>query len=38
MKIVQLFKIYWPDNGGGIAKVMEGIADGFPDCDQEIIV
>ena len=26
MKIVQLFKIYWPDNGGGIAKVIESIA------------
>lgn len=38
MKITQLFKIYWPDNGGGIAKVMEHIADGFSDCEQEIIV
>lgn len=38
MKITQLFKIYWPDNGGGIAKVMENIADGFADCEQEIIV
>ncbi len=38
MKIVQLFKIYWPDNGGGIAKVIESIADGFSDCEQEIIV
>lgn len=38
MKITQLFKIYWPDNGGGIAKVMESIAAGFPDCEQEIIV
>lgn len=38
MKITQLFKIYWPDNGGGIAKVMESIAQGFPDCEQEIIV
>lgn len=38
MKITQLFKIYWPDNGGGIAKVMESIAEGFSDCGQEIIV
>jgi len=38
MKITQLFKIYWPDNGGGIAKVMESIAEGFSDCEQEIIV
>lgn len=38
MKIIQLFKIYWPDNGGGIAKVMEQIAEGFPTWDQEIIV
>lgn len=38
MKITQLFKIYWPDNGGGIAKVMEDIADGFRDCEQEILV
>lgn len=38
MKITQLFKIYWPDNGGGIAKVMESIADGFSGCRQEIIV
>ena len=27
MKIVQIFKIYWPDNGGGIATVMESIAN-----------
>lgn len=38
MKITQLFKIYWPDNGGGIAKAMENIAQSFPDCEQEIIV
>lgn len=38
MKITQLFKIYWPDNGGGIAKVMESIAEGFSDCSQEMIV
>ena len=38
MKIIQAFKIYWPDNGGGIAKVMESIADAFADCRQEIIV
>lgn len=36
--MTQLFKIYWPDNGGGIAKVMESIAEGFSDCEQEIIV
>ncbi len=29
MKIVQLTKIYWPDNGGGIARVAESIADGM---------
>ncbi|MDE7312194.1 MAG: glycosyltransferase [Eubacterium sp.] len=38
MKITQLFKIYWPDNGGGIAKVMESIADGCEGCVQEMIV
>lgn len=38
MKITQLFKIYWPDNGGGIAKVMESIADGCEGCVREIIV
>lgn len=38
MKITQLFKIYWPDNGGGIAKVMESIALAFTDCAQEMIV
>lgn len=38
MKLIQLFKIYWPDNGGGIARVMESIADGFSDWEQEIIV
>lgn len=38
MKITQLFKIYWPDNGGGIATVMERIANGMSDCEQEIIV
>ena len=38
MKITQLFKIYWPDNGGGIAKVMESIASGLSDCQHEIIV
>ncbi|MDE7312708.1 MAG: glycosyltransferase [Eubacterium sp.] len=37
-KLTQLFKIYWPDNGGGIANVMESIADGFLCCRQEIIV
>lgn len=38
MKITQLFKIYWPDNGGGIAKVIESIADGLPEYEQQIIV
>lgn len=38
MKLVQLFKIYWPQNGGGIATVIERIAAGFPDWEQEIIV
>lgn len=38
MKITQIFKIYWPGNGGGIATVMERIADGCRDWEQEIIV
>ncbi len=38
MKMTQVFKVYWPDNGGGIASVMESIADGFRDWEQEIIV
>ena len=38
MKITQLFKIYWPDNGGGIARIMENIADAFAGSRQEIIV
>lgn len=38
IKITQLFKVYWPDNGGGIARVMESIVDGSADCAQEIIV
>ena len=38
MKLTQLFKIYWPDNGGGIATVIQQIADGFRDWKQEIIV
>ena len=29
MKLVQLTKIYWPDNGGGIARVAESIATGM---------
>ncbi len=37
-KMTQLFKIYWPDNGGGIANVMESIANGCASCRQEIIV
>ena len=38
MKMTQVFKVYGPDNGGGIASVMESIADGFRDWEQEIIV
>lgn len=38
MKIVQLFKIYWPDNGGGIATVMESIATAMKSEKQEIVV
>lgn len=38
MKIAQLFKIYWPDNGGGIAKVMESIADALPECEHQMLV
>ncbi len=38
MKIVQLFKIYWPDNGGGIATVMESIANAMKKEKQEIVV
>lgn len=38
MKIIQLFKIYLPDNGGGIAKVMESIVDALPECEHQILV
>lgn len=38
MKITQLFKIYWPDNGGGIAKVMESIVQALSEYEQQIIV
>lgn len=47
VKIVQLFKIYWPDNGGGIARVIENISscldkwnqeDESVDIEQEIVV
>lgn len=38
MKVTQLFKIYWPDNGGGIAKVMESIAECLPGCEHQVIV
>lgn len=38
MKILQIFKIYWPDNGGGIASAMEAAASFFPSRDQKIIV
>ena len=37
MKLVQLTKLYWPDNGGGIARVVESIAAGFSDWQQRII-
>lgn len=36
MKVVQLFKIYWPDNGGGIAAVMKSIVDVLQKNEQEI--
>ena len=38
MKMTQVFKVYWPDNGGRIAKVMENIAECLTDCTNEIIV
>lgn len=39
MKVVQLFKIYWPDNGGGIATTMKRIAGALQnETQQEIIV
>ena len=37
MKLVQLTKLYWPDNGGGIARVVESIAAGFSEWEQRII-
>ena len=37
MKLVQLTKLYWPDNGGGIARVVESIAGGFLEWEQRII-
>ena len=37
MKLVQLTKLYWPDNGGGIARVVESIAGGFSEWEQRII-
>lgn len=47
MKLVQLFKIYWPDNGGGIAAVMDMVSDAADcmgkalnrtECRQEMVV
>lgn len=38
MKVTQLFKIYFPDNGGGIATVMETVASFFDAENQEIVV
>lgn len=38
MKIIQLFKIFLPDNGGGIANVMESIVDVLPECEHQVVV
>jgi len=38
MKVIQLFKIYLPDNGGGIAAVMKNISNILQGEEQEIIV
>ena len=38
MKIVQLTKIYWPDNGGGISTVAESIARGMIGEEQQLVV
>lgn len=38
MRVIQLFKIYWPDNAGGIAKVMEDVACSFDRYNQMMIV
>lgn len=38
MRIIQLFKVYWPDNAGGIAKVMEDVSQSFHAYNQRIIV
>lgn len=38
MKIFQMFKIYWPDNAGGIAKVMEDVSASFRSVNQSMIV
>lgn len=38
MKIVQLFKIYWPDNGGGIAMTMKNIVECLRRYEHRIIV
>ena len=44
---MQLFKIYWPDNGGGIAAVMDMVSHAFEfianklddrECRQEMVV
>lgn len=38
MKIIQLFKIYWPDNGGGIAMTMKNIAECLCEYEHRVIV
>ena len=38
MKIVQLTKIYWPDNGGGISTVAESIARGMMGEEQQLVI
>lgn len=38
LKMIQLFKIYFPDNGGGIATVIETVASFFDAENQEIVV
>lgn len=38
LQVTQLFKIYFPDNGGGIATVMETVATFFDARNQEIVV
>lgn len=43
MKLVQLFKLYWPDKGGGIAMVMDMVSNAYRakygvDAEEKIIV